>query len=713
MAIPLFAAQLLLALVLADASGRIVIEEDPHPSAVRCAALDGAEAGAETVTARLVERTEPSIRLEHKELLTRLELQNAIRSAAKRVEAEDWQRAIELLEPLVTQAEGSETFLEALEAAYRGQMARLINDRRLDEARLIAQRLRVLSPESATDVPAGPIAPASPSAGPVASPPVPKSSKKAAPAGSALGVAQVSTVVPVSQSRPDKVASPGRAEEPKPSESKVSDLLAVAKAAGSALVGKDQTRKRVDAEPVASTPAVKSPSSASGPAALEARAQMDDAADTPLAAQPQAGDQPNGIPAGPLGEAEEHFRAGRFAQALAKYEEAYVADPVGVQAGRERWGYCLLYVSVARYNDMIGGKGPIPNDAAWSDLESDVRLARRLAPSLTYTDTVLEAIGGQRHGAATGRSGQAEQKTSPKSPSVPAASGAPAPAQLAGMEQRTPAPVNQYGGARAAGVPARNLIHLPGKSQSWSVAQTTNFRIYHRDPALAEKVGELAEEARKMAHEKWFAGEPLEDWNPVCEIYLYPTAGEYSAATGVPAFSPGHSKVMNEHGRITSRVLAIRTDDSNMLEAVLPHETAHVVFAGRFGHHAVPRWADEGMAVLTEPRSKQEGHLTNLVQARRTATGFSCGEILGMQDYPAGGRMRDFYAHSVGICRYLVEIGGCAKLIEFLRLSLGGNSYERALQQIYGIDFATLEQQFNQYVATLGGGTPPVATAQR
>ena len=45
---------------------------------------------------------------------------------------------------------------------------------------------------------------------------------------------------------------------------------------------------------------------------------------------------------------------------------------------------------------------------------------------------------------------------------------------------------------------------------------------------------------------------------------------------------------------------------------MLPHEATHVVLAGQFGDQPVPRWADEGMAVLTEPRDKIDRHLRNL-----------------------------------------------------------------------------------------------------
>jgi hypothetical protein len=42
----------------------------------------------------------------------------------------------------------------------------------------------------------------------------------------------------------------------------------------------------------------------------------------------------------------------------------------------------------------------------------------------------------------------------------------------------------------------------------------------------------------------------------------------------------------------------------------LPHEITHVVLADRFNTKPMPRWADEGMAVLTEPVEKKQAHPT-------------------------------------------------------------------------------------------------------
>jgi tetratricopeptide (TPR) repeat protein len=639
---------MLCALVLSSVSVpvQITIEEDTNPSNVVCEAL------AESSGSAGDQRMEPSVRIEHRELLEHLSIQAALREGIKLVGSKEYAEAIRRLEPVLAEAAGNDIFLETLEAAYRGQIASLIVQRDMNGARLLAERLRVLSPDAPTFSEA-------------AEQLVAKASDSITPAGysSPVGTSHVEAVtqIPVAAAAS---SNPQAADEP---------VVAAIMPAVKTSLARGKIDDRME-------PAVSITATESKECATEDIEVIEDAEPVSSVQTAEKAD------ASLLASADKLFEAKRYVEALPLYERAYETDPVGVQSGRERWGYCLLFVSVERYNQLI--QEPSVSESAWKDLESDVQLARRLAPSLEYTDTVIKAIDARRRNestakeVATGRGGDK---------------------------------LDRYPAQSIEGTPTRSLRHLPGRSQSWSVAETRNFRIYHRDPALAEKVGQLAEEAREMAYQKWFPGEPHEDWSPICEVYLYPTAHEYGQETGVGPQSPGHSKVFQEpgSGRIVSRRLALRTDDPNMLEAVLPHETAHVVFAGRFGPSALPRWADEGMAVLTEPRDKQEGHLANLFRARQTSMGFSCTEILTMQDYPPGHRMRDFYAHSVGICRYLVELGGSQKLVEFLRTALQQNSYEQAMQQIYGLNMADFEQQFNQYVVSLGQGGSPVTTALR
>ncbi|MGH9677373.1 MAG: peptidase MA family metallohydrolase, partial [Candidatus Acidiferrum sp.] len=205
-----------------------------------------------------------------------------------------------------------------------------------------------------------------------------------------------------------------------------------------------------------------------------------------------------------------------------------------------------------------------------------------------------------------------------------------------------------------------------------------------------------AETTRAAMIKKWFGDDP-HPWKPRCDIFIYNTAQDYSQATGVPVSSPGHSTMKNEGARVLSRKIDLHCDDPNMLIGVLPHETTHVVLSGRFGDRPVPRWADEGMAVLAEPRERIEKHLRNLPQHRADQQLFTAGQLMKLENYPDPRYIGPFYAQSVSLVEFLSEKEGPQTFARFLRDGMAGG-YEPALQRYYHMrNFAELQTAWERY----------------
>ena len=74
-----------------------------------------------------------------------------------------------------------------------------------------------------------------------------------------------------------------------------------------------------------------------------------------------------------------------------------------------------------------------------------------------------------------------------------------------------------------------------------------------------------------------------------------------------------------DQGRTVLRRIDVRADASDWSNAALPHELTHVVLGERFGGHALPRWADEGIAMLSESREKHRERVANLRGESRLA----------------------------------------------------------------------------------------------
>jgi hypothetical protein len=250
-------------------------------------------------------------------------------------------------------------------------------------------------------------------------------------------------------------------------------------------------------------------------------------------------------------------------------------------------------------------------------------------------------------------------------------------------------------------VPAKavSLVrHWGQNKEGWQVAETPHFRVFHRmDNDFAERVADIVEKTRAAMYKKWFESDGI-DWQPHCEVIVHPNAASYTDMTGVPAQSPGHSRIDTDpSGRVTLRRLDIRLDIPTTLECVLPHEATHVVLAGMFGNQPVPRWADEGIAVLSEPAEKIEQHRRNLAKHHADGLLFGLKELMELKDYPHPRRTGAFYAQSTMLVEFLASKKGPKIFTDFVRDG-ARQGYDLALQRHYNLTFTQLEQAWQQQV---------------
>lgn len=336
-----------------------------------------------------------------------------------------------------------------------------------------------------------------------------------------------------------------------------------------------------------------------------------------------------------LDQAEKEFAGKNFRLASKLYEESYRLEPKVMPQSVERWAYCRLYSVVEAMNQKQNAK----LDPQW---ENEIRVSLSMAPQLqSFGNTLLANID------------QRKQEIGATNPVQPSAA-------------------------------VVEVKHTGPYQGNWYLAETKNFRVWHHlNQADATQVAKSSEACRVEAAMKWF-GAVGNDWTPICEIYLHPTAQEYSKSTGAPVASPGHTTLKTEGVRVLSRRIDLHTDEANMMTGVLPHETTHVVLAGRMGDQPVPRWADEGMAVLSEPKNRIQKHLDNLPKHARENTLFHVSRLMQMADYPEPKLVGPFYAQSVSLVDYLTRLKGPQAFGEFMKDGLK-NGYESALSRHYGI----------------------------
>jgi hypothetical protein len=229
----------------------------------------------------------------------------------------------------------------------------------------------------------------------------------------------------------------------------------------------------------------------------------------------------------------------------------------------------------------------------------------------------------------------------------------------------------------------------------WSVTSSPNFRVFHHQtPETAARAARLAERTRLAAARKWL-GKPQPPWPRKCDVYLHATAADYARATAAPPGAAGHASVRHENGRVTSLRIDLPCDTPEALASVLPHETTHVVLAARFGQRDLPRWADEGIAVLSEPRAQRQLRQRELARAHDDDALFSVAALMGMSQ-PPGRRAALFYAQSASLVAFLSKQKKPAALAGFLRRSRA-DGFEAALADCYGYrSFAELERAWRR-----------------
>jgi hypothetical protein len=253
-------------------------------------------------------------------------------------------------------------------------------------------------------------------------------------------------------------------------------------------------------------------------------------------------------------------------------------------------------------------------------------------------------------------------------------------------------------GSRATAGPLApaEIRHLGRTAAGWSVLETKNFRIFHRqNAAFAEKVAHIADRTRQSMIRKWFDTE-AEAWDPRCELYLHATGADYGRDTGLPSGMPGYSTIRTDGGRVVRRRIDLNGGNDDLLDAVVPHEVTHIVLWSGFIGYTLPAWANEGMAVLTEPQDRIDRHLHELLRFGREGRLYTVAQLLEHQKYPEPRFLGPFYAQSISLVRFLTGVKGHQKFAAFLRDGLR-HGYTDALEQHYGWTMADLEQHWRRH----------------
>ncbi|HVC96130.1 MAG TPA: hypothetical protein VND64_20775 [Pirellulales bacterium] len=233
----------------------------------------------------------------------------------------------------------------------------------------------------------------------------------------------------------------------------------------------------------------------------------------------------------------------------------------------------------------------------------------------------------------------------------------------------------------------------------WQFQESAGFRVCSRGALPNDQVLATAlESLRASLSRKWLGDDRLPVWRPKCEIILHTSEKAYLRAVPGGTQTVGSSLIESEYGRIVTRRIDVRADQPGWLNAAVAHELTHVVLADVFANAEVPRWADEGMAVLADTPEKQQLHLRDLRDARQQGNHWRMVELFTLAGYPDERRQAAFYGQSVSVVKFLVERGSPEQFRRFVQASLK-DGYDHALNDVYQIrGLRELEQHWTAAV---------------
>lgn len=236
----------------------------------------------------------------------------------------------------------------------------------------------------------------------------------------------------------------------------------------------------------------------------------------------------------------------------------------------------------------------------------------------------------------------------------------------------------------------------------WTVVETPNFRCRCQLPeADAKRLAECCEAWRNRLRKIWITDATTANWLPRCEVCVHPGKAAYNLALNRPNDVSVGSTMMNfDQGRTVLRRIDVRADASDWSNAALPHELTHVVLGERFGGHALPRWADEGIAMLSESTEKHHERLVNLRENLARRQTLRMEELVNASRMPAPHLRDAFYGQSVALTSLLIRQSTPARFADFIEQSQR-QGIDGALNQHYKVNgLVALQREWDQWTRT-------------
>jgi hypothetical protein len=246
------------------------------------------------------------------------------------------------------------------------------------------------------------------------------------------------------------------------------------------------------------------------------------------------------------------------------------------------------------------------------------------------------------------------------------------------------------------------LIAVPPCFAPAATIHTTNFAVTAPTEELARQFGEMAEHYRKVKAIEWL-GEEMPNWQRPCPLQVT-----------ISMEGPSGATTFDFSKRPIDQFMQIKGPKERLLNSVLPHEITHTVFAYYF-KKPVPRWADEGGAVLSEDDIERARHDKMCRQLLNAGHAFKLHSLFSLSDYPHD--VMVLYAEGFSVVRFLVESSDRPTFLKFVKHGLQ-QGWDNSVQTFYRyhsvseLEQAWIENLRNPRSAAIAANTKPPTAAR-
>lgn len=219
--------------------------------------------------------------------------------------------------------------------------------------------------------------------------------------------------------------------------------------------------------------------------------------------------------------------------------------------------------------------------------------------------------------------------------------------------------------------------------------------VYH--PSIRERVQPLISEADAIKRDLASRlGQPVLSR---VRVQIARTPGEMAtfAPAGAPYPEYAAGVAYPEIGLVLLTLVPVHPNSNHDLNEIFRHELAHVALEDAVSGNRVPRWFNEGFAVLASGE-------TSLVRLQTLWTATLADDLLSLRQmdrtFPSDESDASIaYAQAVDVVRYLVRNEDQHRFRGLIARLRDSRTIDAAIMDSYGIDLATLEYEWQKDVA--------------